>query len=66
MAEEEKVYPEFMGAKDAAQFLGVCPASLHNYANDGLVNRYVRGAPKRTFFKQSELNKLKQLKLKNQ
>ena len=55
---------EYVSVREACEILGVCRATLDNYARAGRLERYELGAPIRTRYKWSELNLLKRTRPK--
>jgi predicted site-specific integrase-resolvase len=55
---------EYLTAKEACQYLGVSRTTLNIYVREGKLKQYVEQAPKRIFYKQSELASLKGIKLR--
>ena len=61
MQDDGEVY---LTLKEAGEYLKVSRQTIFSYVNKGLLIRYERGAPRRTLYKKSELDKLKQIKPK--
>jgi predicted site-specific integrase-resolvase len=55
---------EFLNAKEACQYLGVSRTTLNIYEREGKLRQYVEQAPKRIFYKLSDLAALKGIKPK--
>lgn len=59
---EEK---EYLTEVEACTYLGVSRGTLFNYAKRKRISRYQQQAPRQTLYKRSELEILKQVRLKN-
>ncbi len=62
----EETESKFVTVQEAVKILGVCRATLDNYARAGKLKRYESRAPIRTMFDRYQLERLKQIKPKNQ
>lgn len=53
---------EYVGAEEAAEILGVKPATLYAYVSRGLVHSYRRGVKRARLYHRSELEELVRLR----
>lgn len=53
---------EYVGAEEAADILGVKPATLYAYVSRGLVRSYRRGVKRARLYRRSELEELVRLR----
>jgi citrate synthase len=49
---------EFLSAEEAAELLGVKPATLYAYVSRGIVTSYRRGLQRRRLYKRAEIEAL--------
>jgi citrate synthase len=53
---------DYVGAEEAAEILGVKPATLYAYVSRGLVRSYRRGAKRARLYRRSELEEMVRLR----
>ena len=53
---------EYVGAEEAAEILGVKPATLYAYVSRGLVKSYRRGVKRARLYRRDELEELVRLR----
>ncbi len=56
---------EYLTEVEACTYLGVSRGTLFNYVKRKVISRYQQHAPRQTLYKRSELESLKQVRLKN-
>ncbi len=66
MIDEEIVESRYVTVQEATKILGVCRATIDNYARAGKLKRYESRAPVRTMYDRFQLQKLKQVTPKYQ
>ena len=54
---------DFISAQEACEVLGVKPATLYAYVSRGLLQSYRQGARRQRWYRQSELNALRDMPL---
>jgi citrate synthase len=57
---------DYIGAEEAAEILGVKPATLYAYVSRGLVRSYRRGVKRARLYRRSELEELVRLRPSSQ
>jgi predicted site-specific integrase-resolvase len=55
----------YLGTKEACQYLGISRTTLNVYVREGRLKQYEQQVPRRTVYKQSELESLKQIRRKS-
>ena len=56
------VIDDYVGAEEAAEILGVKPATLYAYVSRGIVRSYRRGVKRARLYRRSELEELVRLR----